>query len=131
MIAVESLLFLLGGIVLAVVLMQLFGRPAENVRERIVPVTPVVKLVRLVSYPDHHEELRLLVNEQLILSVSDEGLRQEAYAAETERLESVATSIAAALGVNVELSRVDASTEANGGGRNNDVRRKERLSGKM
>ena len=107
MIAVESLLFLLGGIVLTVVLMQLLGRPSDAVRERIVPVVPVVKLTRMVDFPDHHEELRLSLNGKEIAGVSDEGLRQDAYAAESERLEALATRIAAALNVTVELSRVE------------------------
>jgi hypothetical protein len=130
MIAVESLLFLLGGIVLAILLMQLFGRPADGGRGA--RVAPVVKLMRMVGYPDNHEELRLLLNEQVIQVVSDEGLRQEVYAAETERLEALATSIAAALDVNVELARVDATSESNGIIRRSaEVRRKERLSRRL
>jgi hypothetical protein len=103
-IAVESLLFLLGGVVLTVILMSLFGRQSS-------PSVPMVRLMRVVEYADGHEETRLVINDELIMSVSDDGLRQADYAAETERLEAAAMKIAAALSVNVSFSRVSARTE--------------------
>ncbi len=111
MIAVESLLFLLGGFVLAFVLIQLFVRPPETARDRVAAAVPVVKLLRLAEFPDSHEETQLLINDRVILSVSDQGLRQDAYTAEAEHLEAVATTIAAALGVSVQFSRLSAAGE--------------------
>jgi hypothetical protein len=65
MIAIESLLFLLAGIALAVLLIQLFGKGGEAVRGR-----PVVRLVRSVKSPDNIEETRLTINDQPILTTS-------------------------------------------------------------
>jgi hypothetical protein len=101
MIAIESLLFLLAGIALAVLLIQLFGKGGEVVRGR-----PVVRLVRSVTSPDEVEETRLTINDQAILSTSSEGLRLADYADEVERLETIATRIASALGTRVELTRL-------------------------
>lgn len=101
MIAVESLLFLLAGIALAVILTQVFGRGAESSRGR---AGPVVKLVRSVG-ADGQEETRLTVNDQVILTASSEGLRLADYTEQVERLEAVATRIADALGVHLEFAR--------------------------
>ncbi|MCX6030719.1 MAG: hypothetical protein NT169_15660 [Chloroflexi bacterium] len=101
MIAIESVLFLLGGIVLAVVLIQVFGRGGEAARGR-----PIVRLVRSTQASDGAEETRLTINDQPILTASSEGLRLADYADEVERLETIATRIASALGGSVELARV-------------------------
>jgi hypothetical protein len=113
MIAIESLLFLLGGFVLAFVLLQVFARPSDAGRERKAPAVPVVKLLRLTQFSDGHEETRLLVNDREILIVTDQGLRQEAYAAEVEHLEAMATVLASALDVTVAFTRrsADAADE--------------------
>jgi hypothetical protein len=103
MIAVESLLFLLGGIILAVILIQVFGRWPEAGRGR---ALPLVRLVRQTPPADGHEETRLLINEQAIVTASSQGLRLADYAAEVEQIEAMATRIASALGVNVELARI-------------------------
>jgi hypothetical protein len=101
MIAIESVLFLLAGIVLAVVLIQVFGRGGEAARNR-----GVVRLVRATRATDGAEETRLTINDQPILTASSEGLRLADYADEVERLETIATRIASALGGRVELARI-------------------------
>jgi hypothetical protein len=108
MIAVEGLFLLLGSLILVVLVVQLFARQSGSAPEHTTPVTPAVKLVRMVEFSDSHEETHLVVNETPILTVSDEGLRQDAYASEVERLEALATKIASALGVNVEFARISA-----------------------
>jgi hypothetical protein len=105
--AVESLLFLLGGIVLAVVLIQAFGRPGASEKGSAASTAPSVRLVRLSQPAQGFEETRLLINGQPILSASSQGLRLAEYAEEVERLEAVATRIARALGVAVELARLE------------------------
>jgi hypothetical protein len=102
LIAIDSLLFLIGGIALGVLLTQLFARRPEAAER------PVVKLVRMTDIDDSHEETQLLVNDVLMESISDEGLRQADYAMQIEDLEATATRLASALGVSVELSRVGA-----------------------
>jgi hypothetical protein len=103
---IESLLFLLGGIVLAVILVQLFGRGAGSGRVRGAGEAAVVKLERQVRPQDSTEETRLLINDQPILTASSAGVRLADYADEVEQLEMVATRIASALNVNVELARL-------------------------
>lgn len=100
-IAIESLLFLLAGIVLAVILIQVFGRGSGRDK-----TTAVIKLERRVRLRDNTEETRLLINDQAILAASSEGVRLADYADEVEQLETVATRIASALGVSVELTRL-------------------------
>jgi hypothetical protein len=107
MIAIESLLFLLAGIALAVLLIQLFGKGGEAVRSR-----PLVRLVRSVTSPNGVEETRLTINDQAILSTSSEGQRLADYTDEVERLETIATRIASALGTRVELTRLGAAKNA-------------------
>jgi hypothetical protein len=70
---------------------------------------PSVAVVRLGGYKDGHEDVRLLVNGQIIRHVSDEGTRAADYQAQVEDLEKLASSLAAALGVEVWLRRADAS----------------------
>ncbi len=105
-IGIEGLLFLIGGIVLAVILIQVFGRGAGTARSRPESGAVRVRLERRMKFPEGIEETRLLINDQPILVASGEGLRLADYADEVEQLETMATKIAAALGVNVELSRV-------------------------
>jgi hypothetical protein len=104
MIAIESILFLIGGVVLAVVLVQVFARPNDSTR-RIPP--PGVRLVRVLRSADRSEEIRLTLNDRVILTASSEGLRPSDYADEVERLEQVASRMAGALGVSIELARVE------------------------
>lgn len=59
-----------------------------------------------MKLPEGVEETRLLINDQSILVASGEGLRLADYADEVEQLEMMATKIASALGVSVELARV-------------------------
>lgn len=102
-IAVESLLFLLFGIALAVLLTQVFGRGKPSAEQS---GTPSVKLVRTARGVDGREETLLLVNERAILTANNDGVRLSDYADEVEQLEAVAARIAAALGVTVEFARV-------------------------
>jgi hypothetical protein len=101
-IAIESLLFLLGGIVLAVVLTRVFGRPAETQGRA---ETSGVKLVRSPRTADGREETRLLVNDRIILIASNDGIRLADYTDEVDQLEAIAERVAAALGVGVEFAR--------------------------
>ena len=55
--------------------------------------------------PEGVEETRLLINDQTILVASGVGVRLADYADEVEQLETIATHIASALGVTVELAR--------------------------
>lgn len=103
-IAIESLLFLLGGIVLTLILVQLFNRGGEASRQR--RNAPAIKLVRSVKTPGDFEETRLVINDLVILTASNQDVRLADYADEVEQLETVAARIASALGVNVELARL-------------------------
>ena len=103
-IGIESLLFLLGGIILAVILTQVFGRGVTRSHEA--SGAAVVRLERQVKPLDSTEETRLLINDQAILAASSEGVRLADYADEVEQLETVATRIPSALGVSVELARL-------------------------
>jgi hypothetical protein len=104
-IALESLLFLLGGVVLAFVLIKAFSRSANDARSR---GDAQLKLERRMSPADGVEETRLLINDQPILVASSAGVRLADYADEVEQLETIATHMAAALGVTVELTRLPA-----------------------
>lgn len=104
-IAIESLLFLLAGIVLAVVLARVFGKPAAA-RTEDAGALPVVKLVRSSRTPEGHEETRLFLNGQIILTAANDGVRLAQYADEVEQLEALAARLAAALGVAVAFERV-------------------------
>jgi hypothetical protein len=79
MIAVETLLLLIGGVVLAVLLVQIFARGSEAGRGR-----PVIRLVRATRAADGAEETRLTINDQAILTASSAGLRLADYADEIE-----------------------------------------------
>jgi hypothetical protein len=102
-IAVESLLFLLGGVILAYVLIKAFGRSANDARSR---GSAQVRLERMMNAVAGVEETRLLLNDQPILMASSAGVRLADYADEVEQLETIATRIAAALDVNVQLTRL-------------------------
>jgi hypothetical protein len=107
-IAIESLLFLLAGIVLAVVLTRVFGKPAAA--EAGPAAGANVKLVRSPRSAEGREETRLLLNGQVILIASNDGVRMADYAEEVEQLEAVAARLAGALGVTVEFERVPSRT---------------------
>jgi hypothetical protein len=102
-IAVESLLFLLGGVILALVLVKAFGRSSDDTRSR---AGIHVRLERALNSSDGIEETRLVLNEQTILVASSAGVRLADYADEVEQLEAIATHMASALGVTVELTRL-------------------------
>jgi len=105
-IAWQPLLFLLAGIVLAAVLILIFGRVFETSRTSAGANT--VTLVRSPRTADGREETRLLINDKLILTATNDGVRLSAYAAEVEQLEALADRIASALGVNVSFTRLPA-----------------------
>lgn len=109
-IAIESLLFLLVGIALALILTRIFGsapaRPAPPAG------APVVKLLRSPRSVDGREETRLLLNDQVVLTAANDGVRLAEYADEVEQLEAIAERLANALGVGVEFERVAARPAA-------------------
>jgi hypothetical protein len=88
-IAIESLLFLLGGVILTLVLVKAFGRGSDEAKSR---GTVQVKLERAMNASDGIEETRLVLNEQTILVASSAGVRLADYAAEVEQLEAIATT---------------------------------------
>ena len=102
-IGIEALLFLLGGIILALVLIKAFGRSGNEARAR---GAAQVRLERTMNSADGVEETRLLLNDQPILVASSAGVRLADYAAEVEQLEAIATHMASALGVTVEFTRL-------------------------
>lgn len=106
MIAVDSPLLLLGGIAVATVLILAFGR-GGGAGPRGGRDAASVRLVRSVKLPEYIEESRLVINDQVILSASSAGLRPADYVDEVDQLETVATRIASALGVGLELARLD------------------------
>ncbi len=110
-IAVESLVFLLGGIILAVLLWQVLGRPKPTPPDG----APGVKLVRMPRTADGREETILTINDRAVLTVNNEDVRFSEFADRLEQLEAVATRIAAALGVSVEFTRVDPQTPQDAG----------------
>ena len=102
---IELLAIVLVGTLLVVVLMRLFGKPADGAGPR-----PAVKLVRSVRTADGREETRLLINDTTILTASNDGVRLAEYADEVEQLEAVAARLASSLGVTVEFTRVGPRT---------------------
>ena len=102
-IGIEALLFLLGGIILALVLIKAFGRSGNEARAR---GAAQVRLERTMNSADGVEETRLLLNDQPILVASSAGVRLADYAGEVEQLEAIATHMASALGVTVEFTRL-------------------------
>jgi len=101
-IAIEPLLFILGGILLAVALVYILGRPSKPVQP---PGAPSVKLVRIPRTADGREETYLTVNDTIILTVSNEEVRLSEFADQLEQLEAIATRLATSMGVSVEFAR--------------------------
>lgn len=93
----------LGLVLLVIVLVvgMLTGRPGGA------RAMPSVAVVRLTGHKDGHEELQLRINDQLIRGVSDLGLRPGDFQTQSDELERLASSVAAALGVEVWLRRAD------------------------
>ena len=79
-----------------------FGGKSSGTRS-----TPSVAVVRLAGFKDGHEELQLRVNDQLIRRISDQGLRPADYQAQVQEVEQLASSLAAALNIEVWLRRAD------------------------
>ena len=95
----DSIVFLIIGMVLGLVLMRTFGKPANG--------SPAsVKLVRTARTAEGREETKLFVNDAAILTATNDGIRLAEYADEVEQLEAVAARMAAAMGVTVEFTRV-------------------------
>ncbi len=101
--AVELLVIILVAAGLMAILTQVFGRGKSSDEHS---GTPSVKLVRTARGIDGREETLLMVNERVILTANNDGLRLADYADEVEQLEAVAARIAAALGVTVAFTRV-------------------------
>jgi hypothetical protein len=99
-IAIESIVFMIGGILLAVLLWQVLGRPKPASQS-----APSVVLVRTPRTADGREETILTINDRVILTVNNEDMRLSEFADRLEQLEAVATRIAAALNVNVAFTR--------------------------
>jgi hypothetical protein len=96
----DSLAFLIIGMVLGWLLVRSFGKPEA-------PASGAsVKLVRTARSTEGREETRLVVNESVILSASNDGVRLAEYADEVEQLEAVAARLARSLGVTVEFARI-------------------------
>ena len=98
---IELLAIVVVGILLVVVLTRVFSKPSGGVSPG-----PAVKLVRSARTADGHEETRLLINDTVILTASNDGVRLAEYADEVEQLEAVAARLASSLGVSVEFTRV-------------------------
>lgn len=96
----DSLVFLIIGMVLGWLLVRSFGKPEA-------PASGAsVKLVRTARTAEGREETRLVVNDSVILTASNDGVRLAEYADEVEQLEAVAARLARSLGVSVEFTRV-------------------------
>lgn len=109
-IAIESIVFLIGGILLAVLLWQVLGRPKPTPQSAL-----SVKLVRTPRTADGREETILTINDRVILTVNNEDVRLSEFADRLEQLEAVATRIAGALGVTVEFTRAGPQTAQDAG----------------
>ena len=104
---IELLAIVLVGTLLVVVLMRVFGKPAGGAGS-----VPEVKLVRTARTPDGREETRLLMNDTVILTASNDGVRLAEYADDVEQLEAVAARLATSLGVTVEFTASDPARPA-------------------
>lgn len=109
-IAIESIVFLIGGVLLAVLLWQVLGRPKPAPQSAL-----SVKLVRTPRTADGREETILTINDRVILTVNNEDMRLSEFADRLEQLEAVATRIAGALGVTVEFTRAGPQTAQDAG----------------
>ena len=96
----DSLVFLIIGMILGWLLVRSFGKPERPASDA------GVKLVRTARTAEGREETRLAVNESVILTASNDGVRLAEYADEVEQLEAVAARLARALDVSVEFTRV-------------------------
>lgn len=96
----DSLVFLIIGMLLGWLLVRSFGKPETP------PSGASVKLVRTARTAEGREETRLAVNDSVILTASNDGVRLAEYADEVEQLEAVAARLARSLGVSVEFTRV-------------------------
>lgn len=106
-VAIESVLFLLAGILLATVLTRLLNRSTEVAGGPAAGgEAAMVKLVRTARTADGREETRLTVNDQVILAASNDGIRLAEYADEVEQLEAVAARLAHAMGGSVQFVRL-------------------------
>lgn len=94
-----------------VLLTRALSRPTETSA-----TTNTVTLVRSPRTADGREETRLLINDRLILTAANDGVRLAAYAEEVEQLEALAARIAFALGVNVSFTRLSARGSENAEG---------------
>jgi hypothetical protein len=95
-----SLVFLIIGMLLGWLLVRSFGKPERSASDA------SVKLVRTARTAEGREETRLVVNDNVILTASNDGVRLSAYADEVEQLEAVAARLARSLGVTVEFARI-------------------------
>lgn len=98
---VQLSLIVLIALLLIVLLARAFSRPNEASA-----TTNTVTLVRSPRTADGREETRLLINDKLILTATNDGVRLAAYAEEVEQLEALAARIASALGVSVSFTRL-------------------------
>jgi hypothetical protein len=96
----DSLVFLIIGMLLGWLLVRSFGKPDREASGA------SVKLVRTARTAEGREETRLIVNDSVILTASNDGVRLAEYADEVEQLEAVAARLARSLGVSVEFTRV-------------------------
>jgi hypothetical protein len=108
MIAIESVIFLVVGVMLAVVLALAFGWGRGGKGVLSAPRGHPVKLVRSARTAQGREELLLTVNDRVILAANNEGVRYSDYAEQVEQIEAIATRLAAALGTPVEFARTSA-----------------------
>jgi len=108
---IELLALVLIATLLVAVLVRVFGRTAEGAGPK-----PVVKLVRTARTADGREETRLLINDTVILTASNDGVRLADYADQVEQLEAVAARLATSLGVAVEFTRVGPRTPGSDSG---------------
>ncbi len=100
---VQLSLIVLIALLLIVLLTRAFSRPNETPA-----AAHTVTLVRSPRTADGREETRLLINDKLILTATNDGVRLAAYAEEVEQLEALAARIASALGVSVSFTRLPA-----------------------
>jgi hypothetical protein len=96
----DSLVFLIIGMVLGWLLVRSFGKPEAPASDA------GVKLVRTARTAEGREETRLVVNDSVILTAANDGVRLSEYADEVEQLEAVAARLARSLGVTVEFARI-------------------------
>lgn len=108
---VQLSLIVLIALLLIVLLARAFSRPNETPA-----AAHTVTLVRSPRTADGREETRLLINDKLILTATNDGVRLAAYAEEVEQLEALAARIASALGVTVSFTRLPARGAENAEG---------------